>query len=172
MAMVHARSFLVYLFWLGWSVIVGGMLTTGAILAPLAFYQLPLLLPQPELAHQYSSFLFTLFFSRFLPFCAIIFLTLTVLEHLAWKEEWKNHRRQTLLREFVLIAGNGIWIYLAFSLAPEMRDMVTHSAEWVESATRVRFQTLHQWSRVLSQAGLVATLLLPPIARYSGVRIQ
>ena len=74
------KTFHNYLFWLAWSIITGGMIISGPLLAPLAFTKMPVTV-SPEIAqyaHSYAETLFTLFFVQYFPIVAGAFLLITV----------------------------------------------------------------------------------------------
>ena len=118
------QALLKYIFWLTWSIIVGGMLIAGPVLAPLAFKIMPLTV-SPEIAqyaHSYASTLFTLFFVSYFPLVAGAFLLISLLEQFYIRAYWKQNRILAILCEFILLAGNAIWLWLALTLAPEMES--------------------------------------------------
>ena len=70
------KTFHNYIFWLSWSIITGGMIISGPLLAPLAFTKMPVTV-SPEIsqyAHSYAETLFTLFFVQYFPIVAGAFL--------------------------------------------------------------------------------------------------
>jgi hypothetical protein len=164
------KSILSFGFWLSWSLIVGGILIIGVLLAPLAFQTLPTLVPDAGQALQFSGTLFTLFFNQYLPVCSLAFLFITIVEHLSIREDWKILNQTKIIRGIILLIGNGIWIYLALWLIPEMVEMVLDSAKWNTSETRVAFKVLHERSMVMMQGGWFLTLLLPFFAKHSHLR--
>jgi len=97
------------------------MLISGPVLAPLAFKVMPLTV-SPEIAqyaHSYASTLFTLFFVRYFPLVAGVFLLISVLEQFYIRNYWKQHIILALLCEIILFAGNAIWLWLALKMVPE-----------------------------------------------------
>jgi len=71
-----------FIFWFSWSIIVGGMLISGPLLAPIAFKVMPVTV-SPDIAqyaHSYASTLFTLFFVSYFPLVAGAFLLISLLE--------------------------------------------------------------------------------------------
>jgi len=98
------QALLKYIFWLTWSIIVGGMLIAGPVLAPLAFKIMPLTV-SPEIAqyaHSYASTLFTLFFVSYFPLVAGAFLLISLLEQFYIRAYWKQNRILVILCEFIL----------------------------------------------------------------------
>ena len=71
-----------YIFWFSWSIITGGIIIIGPILAPIAFTTMPVTV-SPEIAqyaNSYAGTLFTLFFIRYFPIVTGAFLLITILE--------------------------------------------------------------------------------------------
>ena len=61
------KSIQSYLFWLTWSIITGGLIISGPVLAPIAFTTMPVTV-SPEIAqyaYSYAGTLFTLFFIQY-----------------------------------------------------------------------------------------------------------
>ena len=165
------QALLKYIFWLSWSIIVGGMLIAGPVLAPLAFKIMPLTV-SPEIAqyaHSYASTLFTLFFVSYFPLVAGAFLLISLLEQFYIRAYWKQNRILVILCEFILLAGNAIWLWLALTLAPEMESMVLNVETWNSIAVREAFTSLHIQSQTLAEIGLSLTLVLPWLSKISGM---
>ena len=111
------KSLITYIFWVCWSSIIGGILISGPILAPLAFKIMPITV-YPEIAqyaHSYASTLFTLFFVSYFPLVAGAFLLISLLEQFYTRAYWKQNRILAILCEFILLAGNAIWLWLALT---------------------------------------------------------
>ena len=92
-------TFQKYIFWLSWSIITGGMIISGPILAPLAFTKMPVIV-SPEIsqyAHSYAETLFTLFFVQYFPIVAVAFLLITVSEQFYIRQQWKRRRIVVIL---------------------------------------------------------------------------
>jgi len=162
-----------YIFWLSWSIVVGGMLISGPVLAPLAFKVMPLTV-SPEIAqyaHSYASTLFTLFFVRYLSLVAGVFLLISVLEQFYIRNYWKQHIILALLCEIILFAGNAIWLWLAVKMVPEMESMVLNVGAWNSLSVREAFSGLHTQSQTLAEIGLILTLALPWLSKLSGVNL-
>jgi hypothetical protein len=158
-------------FWLSWSLIVGGAAAAGA-LAPLGFRELPTRLP-PELApqaHAIVSVLFTLFFERFFLGCALLFTLIALLEQQDIRTQWRNPRRLWWVREAVLLAGVVVWGWLGGKVVPEMAAMVQEGARWETAEVREAFRALHEQSGMWIQVALGLTLLLPWVSGLSGWR--
>ena len=88
-----------YIFWLTWSIITGGMIISGPLLAPLAFTKMPVIV-SPEIsqyAHSYAETLFTLFFIQYLPIVAGAFLLIAVSEQFYIRQQWKRYRIVVIL---------------------------------------------------------------------------
>jgi hypothetical protein len=165
------QALLKYIFWLTWSIIVGGMLIAGPVLAPLAFKIMPLTV-SPEIAqyaHSYASTLFTLFFVSYFPLVAGAFLLISLLEQFYIRAYWKQNRILAILCEFILLAGNAIWLWLALTLAPEMESMVLNVETWNSIAVREAFTSLHIQSQTFAGIGLSLTLVLPWLSKISGM---
>lgn len=160
-----------YLFWFSWSIIVGGLLIAGPILAPLAFNTMPLTVSAEiaHYAHSYSSTLFTLFFVSYLPIVAVVFVIITVLEQIALYNKWREQKLITVITEILLLAGNIIWIWLAILIVPEMESMVMSTKTWNDFSVREAFTILHLQSQTLSEIGLGVTLILPWFSRISRI---
>ena len=112
------KTFQNYIFWLSWSIITGGMIISGPLLAPLAFTKMPVTV-SPEIAqyaHSYAETLFTLFFVQYFPIVSVAFLLITVSEQFYILQQWKRGRILVILCEIMLLAGNIIWIWLALKL--------------------------------------------------------
>jgi len=61
------KSIQSYIFWLAWSIITGGIIISGPVLAPIAFTSMPVTV-SPEIAqyaYSYAGILFTLFFIQY-----------------------------------------------------------------------------------------------------------
>ena len=115
-----------YIFWLAWSIITGGIIIIGIILAPITFTTMPVTV-SPEIA-QICLFLcrnsiYPIFYPIFSN-SSRAFLLITILEHFYIFKRWKKHRINVILCEIMLLSGNMIWIWLAFKLAPQMESMV------------------------------------------------
>ena len=81
-----------YIFWVTWSIITGGMIISGPVLAPIAFTTMPVTV-SPEIAqyaYSYAGTLFTLFFIQYFPIVAGAFLLITILEHFISLSAGKN----------------------------------------------------------------------------------
>ena len=160
-----------YLFWLTWSLITGGLIISGPILAPLAFTKMPVTV-SPEIAqyaHSYAETLFTLFFVQYFPIVAGAFLLITISDLFYIREQWKRHRIVVILCEIMLLAGNLIWIWLALQIVPEMESMVMNVETWNDISVRESFSILHEQSQTLSEIGLVITMILPLLTRISAI---
>ena len=165
------QALIKYIFWLSWSIIVGGMLIAGPVLAPLAFKIMPLTV-SPEIAqyaHSYASTLFTLFFVSYFPLVAGAFLLISLLEQFYIRAYWKQNRILAILCEFILLAGNAIWLWLALTLVPEMESMVLNVETWNSIAVREAFTSLHIQSQTFAEIGLSLTLVLPWLSKLSGM---
>ena len=165
------KTFENYIFWLSWSIITGGMLISGALLAPLAFTKMPVIV-SPEIsqyAHSYAETLFTLFFVQYFPIVAVAFLLITVSEQFYIIQQWKRGRILVILCEIMLLAGNLIWIWLALQIVPEMESMVINVETWNDISVRESFSILHEQSQTLSEIGLVITMILPLLTRISAI---
>ena len=165
------KSLITYIFWVCWSSIIGGILISGPILAPLAFKIMPITV-YPEIAqyaHSYASTLFTLFFVSYFPLVAGAFLLISLLEQFYTRAYWKQNRILAILCEFILLAGNAIWLWLALTLAPEMESMVLNVETWNSIAVREAFTSLHIQSQTLAEIGLSLTLVLPWLSKLSGM---
>ena len=163
------KSLITYVFWLCWSSIIGGMLISGPILAPLAFKIMPVTV-SPEIsqyAHSYASTLVTLFFVSYFPLVAGAFLLISVLEQFYIRNFWKQHITLAILYEFILLAGNVIWLWVALKLVPEMESMVLNVETWNSIAVRESFTSLHLKSQALAEIGLSLTLVLPWLSQVS-----
>ena len=82
-----------YIFWLAWSVIAGGIIIIGTVLAPIAFTTMPVTV-SPEIAqyaNSYAGTLFTLFFIQYFPIVAGAFLLITILEQFYIFKRLKEH---------------------------------------------------------------------------------
>ncbi|HIA57046.1 MAG TPA: hypothetical protein EYN97_06460 [Candidatus Lambdaproteobacteria bacterium] len=165
------KSLQIYFFWLAWSTIIGGMLISGPILAPLAFTTMPLTV-SPEIAqyaYSYAGTLFTLFFIQYFPIVAGAFLLITILEQFYIRKYWHQHRIIVILCEIILLSGNVIWLWLALKLVPEMESMVLNTKTWNEISVREAFSSLHVQSQTLAKIGLGLTLVLPWLTHISGM---
>ena len=165
------KTFQNYIFWLSWSIITGGMIISGPILAPLAFTKMPVTV-SPEIAqyaHSYAETLFTLFFVQYFPIVAVAFLLITVSEQFYIRQQWKRDRIVVILCEIMLLAGNIIWIWLALQIVPEMESMVMNIETWNDISVRESFSILHEQSQTLSEIGLVITMILPLLTRISAI---
>jgi hypothetical protein len=163
------KYLITYVFWLCWSSIIGGMLISGPILAPLAFKIMPVTV-SPEIsqyAHSYASTLVTLFFVSYFPLVAGAFLLISVLEQFYIRNFWKQHITLAILYEFILLAGNVIWLWVALKLVPEMESMVLNVETWNSIAVRESFTSLHLKSQALAEIGLSLTLVLPWLSQVS-----
>jgi len=163
------KSLITYIFWVCWSCIIGGMLISGPILAPLAFKIMPITV-SPEIAqyaHSYASTLFTLFFVSYFPLVAGAFLLISVLEQFYIRNLWKQHIILAILYEFILLAGNVIWLWVALKLVPEMESMVLNVGTWNSITVRESFSSLHLQSQALAEIGLSLTLVLPWLSQVS-----
>ena len=130
-----------YIFWLAWSIITGGMVIIGPILAPIAFTTMPVTV-SPEItqyAYSYAVTLFTLFFIQYFPIVARAFMLIVILEHFYIFKRWKEHRINVILCEIMLLSGNMIWMWLAFKLAPQMESMVMNAKSWNDISVRESF---------------------------------
>ena len=168
----YIKTFHNYLFWLAWSIITGGMIISGPILAPLAFTKMPVTV-SPEIAqyaHSYAETLFTLFFVRYFPIVAGAFLLITVSEQFYIVQQWKRHRIIAIFCEIMLLVGNFIWIWLALQIVPEMESMVMNVETWNDLSVRESFSILHEQSQTLSKIGLVITMILPFLTGNSAIR--
>jgi len=168
-----SKSFPSYIFWLAYSFIIGGMIISGPILAPLAFNTIPLSV-SPEIAeyaHSYASTLFTLFFVSYFPLVAGVFLMISILEQFYIHTYWKQHRLLAFLCEIILLAGNVIWLWLALMLVPEMEHLVMNAQSWNDILVREAFSKLHDQSQGLAEIGLILTLILPWFSKLSGIGI-
>jgi len=161
--LVPLRSFV---FWLCWSFIVGGILITGPLLAPLAFHTLPVLMPDAPV-HEFASLLFTLFFSRFLPGCALVFMLMTLLEGSGMVQHWKSYPKRAGIAALMLLVGNLLWIYGGFVVVPEMKSMSLDPELWAQASVRESFGQLHLLSDRLTKAGFAVTLIFPWFASVS-----
>jgi len=88
------KSIQSYIFWLTWSIITGGLIISGPVLAPIAFTTMPVTV-SPEIAqyaYSYAGTLFTLFFIQYFPIVAGAFLLITILEQYYIFKRWKEHR--------------------------------------------------------------------------------
>jgi len=165
------KLLLKYIFWFSWSIIVGGMIISGPLLAPLAFKVMPVTV-SPEIAqyaHSYASMLFTLFFVRYFPIVAGAFLLISLLEQFYLRNYWKEHNILVILCEFILLAGNAVWLWLALTLVPEMEGMVLNVETWNSITVREAFTSLHIQSQTLAEIGLSLTLVLPWLSKISGI---
>ena len=161
-----------YIYWICWSVIVGGMLLAGPLLAPLAFKIMPLAVTQdiaPH-AHAYASILFTLFFVEYFPIVAILFLVMSFLDQWKVSLDFQNMPRITLFREVLIVCGNFLWIWIAMDMVPEMESMVMDQEKWNQIEVREAFASLHTKSQRFSELGLVITMLLPFFSTRSGMK--
>ena len=151
-----------YLFWLSWAFIVGGLCAV-ALLAPLAFFTLPPLTSDSRQAVIISGKLLTLFFSRFIPLCALAFWILTVLEMRHLKNDWHTQAQWRFYGLCsLLVVANGLWVFLAFGLIPEMKEAVMHTPSSVGlGADSALFRKQHQWANGMILLALVLTLCLP-----------
>ena len=165
------KSLLKYIFWFSWSIIVGGMIISGPLLAPLAFKVMPVTV-SPEIAqyaHSYASTLFTLFFVSYFPLVAGAFLLISLLEQFYLRNYWKEHNILVILFEIMLLAGNAICLWLALKLVPEMEGMVLNVETWNSIAVREAFTSLHIQCQTLAEIGLSLTLVLPWLSKISGI---
>ncbi len=165
------NSLLKFIFWFSWSIIVGGMLISGPLLAPLAFKVMPVTV-SPEIAqyaHSYASTLFTLFFVSYFPLVAGAFLLISLLEQIYLRKYWKEHNILVILCEIILLAGNAVWLWLALKLVPEMEGMVLNVETWNSITVRETFTSLHIQSQTLAEIGLSLTLVLPWLSKISGI---
>jgi divalent metal cation (Fe/Co/Zn/Cd) transporter len=165
------QSLIKYIFWFSWSIIVGGLLISGPLLAPLAFKVMPVTV-SPEIAqyaHSYASTLFTLFFVSYFPLVAGAFLLISLLEQFYLRNYWKEHNILAFLCEIILLAGNAVWLWLALKLVPEMESMVLNVETWNSIAVREAFTSLHIQSQALAEIGLILTLVLPWLSKISGI---
>ena len=155
-----------FLYWLCWAFLIGGMLISGPLLAPLAFHQVPILVSPDDAAHSRTiiSTLFTLFFSTFFPLCSISFLLMSLADVYQSERAFLLSKLGWVLI-FLLLSGNLIWGYLGWVIAPEMKEIVFNPSNWQDSSQRVVFHDYHQLSRRLSEIGLGITLLLPWLNR-------
>ena len=163
------KTFQNYIFWLSWSIITGGMIISGPILAPLAFIKMPVTV-SPEIsqyANSYAETLITLFFVQYFPIVAGAFLLITVSEQFYIRQQWKRDRIVVILCEIILLAGNLIWIWLALKIVPEMENMVMNVETWNNISVRASFSNLHEQCQTLSKIGLVITMILPLLTRIS-----
>jgi len=161
-----------YIFWLAWSLITGGMIISGPILATIAFTTMPVTV-SPEIAqyaYSYAGTLFTLFFIQYFPIVAGAFLLITILEHFYIFKRWKKHRINVILCEIMLLSGNMIWMWLAFKLAPQMESMVMNVESWNNISVRESFSGLHSQSQSFAAIGLLITMILPWLTRISVFR--
>lgn len=159
-----------FIYWSAWSFIVGGMIIAGIILAPIGFYQLPLIVPDEISSHayEYASILFTKFFSVYFTLCAYSFILITLLEQWRINNEWHIRRNTVIAKEVMIIAGNILWLYLMIILVPVMQEMVMNPEKWSDHQVRAQFQQMHEHSRWISQSALIITLFLPWLSRSSG----
>ena len=130
-----------YIFWLTWSIITGGIIIIGPVLAPIAFTTMPVTV-SPEIAqyaYSYAGTLFTLFFIQYFPIVAGAFLLITILEQYYIFKRWKEHRINDILCEIILLSGKMIWMWLAFKLAPQMESMVMNVELWNDISIRESF---------------------------------
>ena len=165
------KLLLKYIFWFSWSIIVGGMIISGPLLAPLAFKVMPVTV-SPEIAqyaHSYASTLFTLFFVSYFPLVAGAFLLISLLEQIYLRKYWKEHNILVILCEIILLAGNAVWLWLALKLVPEMEGMVLNVETWNSITVRETFTSLHIQSQTLAEIGLSLTLVLPWLSKISGI---
>ena len=161
-----------YIFWLTWSIITGGIIIIGPVLAPIAFTTMPVTV-SPEMAqyaYSYAGTLFTLFFIQYFPIVAGAFLLITILEQFYIFKRWKEHRINVILCEIILLSGNMIWMWLAFKLAPQMESMVMNLESWNDISVRESFAGLHSQSQSLAEIGLLITMILPWLTRISVFR--
>jgi len=161
-----------YIFWLTWSIITGGIIIIGPVLAPIAFTTMPVTV-SPEIAqyaYSYAGTLFTLFFIRYFPIVAGAFLLITILEQFYIFKRWKEHRINVILCEITLLSGNMIWMWLAFKLVPQMESMVMNVESWNDITFRESFSGLHSQSQSLAEIGLLITMILPWLTRISVFR--
>jgi len=166
------KSIQSYIFWLTWSIITGGLIISGPVLAPIAFTTMPVTV-SPEIAqyaYSYAGTLFTLFFIRYFPIVAGAFLLITILEQFYIFKRWKEHRINVILCEIMLLSGNLIWMWLAFKLAPQMESMVMNLESWNDISVRESFSGLHSQSQSLAEIGLLITMILPWLTRISVFR--
>ena len=154
---------LTYLYWLSWSVIVGGLVVVS-LLAPLAFFTLPPLTTDSVQAVAFSGKLLTLLFGRYLPVCAVAFGIITLLELRYVQYDWHSEKKvRFALQTLIFLMANGVWIYLAFYLVPAMQPYVM-SPEYQGGLTgevKALFQQQHKISTRLTYLGLVFTLCVP-----------
>ena len=165
------KLLLKYIFSFSWSIIVGGMIISGPLLAPLAFKVMPVTV-SPEIAqyaHSYASMLFTLFFVSYFPLVAGAFLLISLLEQIYLRKYWKEHNILVILCEIILLAGNAVWLWLALKLVPEMEGMVLNVETWNSITVREAFTSLHIQSQTLAEIGLSLTLVLPWLSKISGI---
>ena len=165
------KLLLKYIFWFSWSIIVGGMIISGPLLAPLAFKVMPVTV-SPEIAeyaHSYASTLFTLFFVSYFPLVAGAFLLISLLEQIYLRKYWKEHNILVILCEIILLAGNAVWLWLDLKLVPEMEGMVLNVETWNSITVREAFTSLHIQSQTLAEIGLSLTLVLPWLSKISGI---
>ena len=165
------KTFQNYTFWLLWSIITGGMIISGPLLAPLAFTKMPVIVSHEisQYAHSYAETLFTLFFVQYFPIVALAFMLITVSEQFSIRQQWKRDRIVVILCEIMLLAGNIIWIWLALQIVPEMESMVMNIETWNDISVRESFSILHGKSQTLSEIGLVITMILPLLTRISAI---
>ena len=134
-----------YIFWFSWSIITGGIIIIGPILAPIAFTTMPVIV-SPEIAqyaYSYAGTLFTLFFIQYFPIVAGAFLLITIFEHFFIFNRWKEHRINVILCEIMFLSGNMIWMWLAFKLAPQIESMVMNLESCIDISVRESFSGLH-----------------------------
>ena len=151
-----------YLFWLCWSIIVGGMVLV-AILAPVAFLQVPNYAADPLEAFRLSGVMLTLAFRIYMPICAGAFLILSLLEATKLRGDFSSQKTGALIQTSLLISGMLVWGYLGLVLVPQMSSIVMDTAPGERMATDVRqiFQEKHVVSTNLSKLGLALTLFVP-----------
>ena len=162
--------FLSYTYWLSWSLIAGGFLVIGTVIAPVAFYIFPSLVSNTGQALEFSGALLTLIFKYYYPVCTVAIVIIGILEHLTIKENWGKSYKVVLFREALIFSSIGIWGYMAFILVPEMSTMVLDAEQWSLGTTRELFNTKHNLSNGLSQIVFIEALILPFFSHYSRLR--
>jgi hypothetical protein len=168
------RTLLRSLIWLGLVIWIGGLIFFGAVVAPLAFYSVMPMVPDPVLGLHVAGAIVRGSLVRIHDIglvCGIVLLLLAILERLA------GMTRRSILPHLVLLAVMlGLTAYSQFSIIPRMDSLRVQAGPAMENPqatnpAKAEFNRLHQHSTALEEIVLVCGLgLIVLYARPEAVR--
>ena len=98
---------------------------------------------------------------------------ITRLEQFYIHNYWKEQNILAILCEFILLAGNVIWMWQGLKLVPEMENMVLNIETWnIIIPDWELFTRLHIKSLKLAKIGLSLTLVLPWLSIISRIGLD